>query len=122
MARTLERRDFAERMASQKDVYLHELETNLEAILGEHRPEFVLYVAGADPYQGDQLGSLMLSMEDLKRRDEIVLGACAARGLPAATVLAGGYASRVEDTVRIHYGTARTIVELADGTSSRTDA
>ena len=104
------------------DVYLRELEANMEAILGEHRPEFVLYVAGADPYQGDQLGSLMLSMEDLKHRDEIVLGACAARGLPAAAVLAGGYASRVEDTVRIHYGTARTIVELADGTSSRTDA
>ena len=104
------------------EVYLRELHANLDVILDEHRPEFILYVAGADPYQGDQLGSLMLSIEDLKRRDEIVLGACATRGLPAAAVLAGGYARRVEDTVLIHYGTARTIVELADDTDDARDA
>ncbi len=97
------------------DLYLRRLEQGVERLLDGHRPDFVLYVAGADPYSGDQLGSLMLSMEDLKRRDEIVLGACAERALPATAVLAGGYAARVEDTVGIHYGTAQTVVELTDG-------
>ncbi len=97
------------------DLYLSKLQQCVDRVLDDHRPEFVLYVAGADPYSGDQLGSLMLGIEDLKRRDEIVLGACAERGVPATAVLAGGYAVRVEDTVSIHYGTAQTIVELADG-------
>jgi len=79
--------------------------------LDAHRPEFVLYVAGADPYAEDQLGSLRLSIQDLKHRDELVIGACTERGIPAAVVLAGGYAPRVEDTVAIHYGTALTLIE-----------
>jgi len=70
-------------------------------------------VAGADPYCEDQLGTLTLSIEELRRRDEIVLGACAERGVPAATVLAGGYAPRVEDTVTIHYNTAAVLTECA---------
>lgn len=86
--------------------YLDALRQNLPDILETHRPEFVLYVAGADPYSEDQLGSLMLSGAELRERDEIVIGACARRGIPLAAVLAGGYAPRVEETVSIHYGTA----------------
>jgi len=93
--------------------YLATLERGLIGALDSHRPEFALYVAGADPYREDQLGSLQLEIEELKRRDEIVLGACVERDIPAAVVLAGGYAPRVEDTVQIHYGTARTVAELA---------
>ena len=96
-------------------VYLRELESNLHPALDEHRPEIVLYIAGADPYKEDQLGSLMLDMDDMARRDQIVLGACVERGIPVACVLAGGYAPRVEDTVRIHYNTAAAIVELDGG-------
>ena len=92
--------------------YMRELDANLPGAMDRHRPEFVLYVAGADPYCRDQLGTLMLRTEDLKRRDEIVLGACLERGVPAACVLAGGYAPEVEETVRIHYGTAATVAEL----------
>ena len=92
--------------------YVRQVERALPRVLDAHRPEFVLYVAGADPYEKDQLGSLQLSVEDLKRRDEVVLGACAERDLPAAVTLAGGYAPRVQDTVRIHYGTAVTMLDL----------
>jgi len=93
------------------DRYLREMESNLPPALDEHAPQFVLYVAGADPYKHDLLGGLMLEIDDLKERDGIVLGACAQRGIPAAAVLAGGYAPRVEDTVEIHYGTALTVCE-----------
>ncbi|MCK4282718.1 MAG: histone deacetylase [Candidatus Brocadiae bacterium] len=102
--------------------YLAELEEHLLDALETHRPEFVLYVAGADPYREDMLGTLMLEIEDLKRRDEIVLGACAERDLPAAAVLAGGYAPLVEDTVRIHYNTAAALVALSDKVARGPDA
>jgi len=96
------------------ELYLSELERVLPIILERHRPEFVLYVAGADPYEKDQLGTLRLGIAHLKRRDEIVLGECAERGIPVAVTLAGGYAPNVEDTVQIHYGTAVTMVDSLD--------
>jgi acetoin utilization deacetylase AcuC-like enzyme len=91
--------------------YLEELKENLLPALDQHAPGFVLYVAGADPYAGDLLGSLRLDFDDLQARDEFVLGACAERGIPTAVTLAGGYAPDVNDTVRIHYGTATAMCD-----------
>ena len=91
--------------------YLSELQRHLIPSLDRHRPELVVYVAGADPYEADQLGALLLSMEDLRRRDDLVIGACAERGIPVTALLAGGYAPDVRDTVQIHYGTACSLVE-----------
>ena len=82
--------------------YLSALERHAPATLDRHRPDLVAYVAGADPFEQDQLGGLKLSREDLRRRDRVVFGACAAREIPAVAFLAGGYALRVEDTVGIH--------------------
>lgn len=92
--------------------YIAELERGLNDAFAEHESQFVIYLAGADPYERDVLGALRLSMADLRERDELVLGACARRGVPAATVLAGGYAMQVADTVRIHCNTAAVIVEM----------
>ncbi len=94
------------------DVYLPPLRKYVPAILDEHRPEFVAYVAGADPYAGDQLGTLQLSLEGLIERDRLVLGSCRERGIPAAILLAGGYAARTEDTVTIHVNTYKVAAGL----------
>jgi acetoin utilization deacetylase AcuC-like enzyme len=66
------------------------------------RPDIVFYLAGADAHEGDRLGRLAVSREGLARRDELVLDAFTARGIPVAVVMAGGYGTRVEDTVEIH--------------------
>jgi acetoin utilization deacetylase AcuC-like enzyme len=87
------------------DVYLPPLRKYVPQILDKHRPQFVAYVAGADPYAGDQLGSLQLTLEGLTERDRIVLGGCRERGIPVVILLAGGYAARTEDTVTIHVNT-----------------
>ena len=87
------------------DTYLGLLETHLVPLIDSHDPELVVYVAGADPYRGDQLGSLGLTIDGLRARDAFVCGLCRDRGLPLLVVLAGGYARDVEDTVRIHLGT-----------------
>jgi acetoin utilization deacetylase AcuC-like enzyme len=94
-------------------VYLHQLQEHLLPAIDRHRPELVLYVAGADPFEKDLLGTLMLSMDDMRRRDELVLGACAERGIPAAVTLAGGYCSDVRDTVAVHHQTASVMCRLA---------
>jgi acetoin utilization deacetylase AcuC-like enzyme len=86
--------------------YLGKLTSALPSVMA-HRPECVFYLAGADPYEDDQLGGLRLTKEGLRRRDELVIRAVRAAGVPLVVVLAGGYARRVEDTVAIHCATIR---------------
>jgi len=88
------------------DEYLLALEQHFPAILG-HKPGLVFYLAGADPYEWDQLGGLRLTQEGLRRRDVFVLTRCRKAGVPVAVVLAGGYAVNTDDTVEIHCNTVR---------------
>ena len=92
------------------DEYLMHLEDAVPRILDGERPELVIAVAGADPYRDDLLGGLALSRDGLQRRDRLVAGACAARGIPVVGVLAGGYARDPRDTVAIHVATAHAIL------------
>lgn len=94
------------------DEYLARLEAALPAVLDAHRPEIVLYQAGADPYREDQLGSLRLTMAGLELRDRMVLEGCARRGIPAVVTLGGGYARQVNDTIAIHHQTCRVALTL----------
>jgi acetoin utilization deacetylase AcuC-like enzyme len=71
-------------------------------------------VGGADPYCEDQLGGLSLTKEGLKRRDRQVFEEARRRKIPVATTLAGGYARRVEDTIRIHVNTILAAREVAE--------
>lgn len=85
--------------------YLEILIPAVAEALEEFRPEIVFYIGGADPFCEDQLGGLLLTKKGLQQRDRMVFEECEKRGIPVATVLAGGYARRVEDTVRIHVNT-----------------
>jgi acetoin utilization deacetylase AcuC-like enzyme len=87
--------------------YLELLDQHLNSILAHHRPDLAFYLAGADPYEHDQLGGLALSLAGLRRRDELVLQLLGNSGVAAAIVLAGGYAFHLNDTVEIHCNTAR---------------
>ena len=82
--------------------YLAALEHWVPTILERHQPDLVAYVAGADPFEEDQLGRLRLTKEDLRARDRLTFDAARSRGIPVVAFLAGGYARRVEDTVAIH--------------------
>ena len=92
--------------------YLDKLDGALKVIYGEFAPEFVIYLAGADPYVFDQLGSLALTIEGLKRRDELVIKGAYEKNIPVAVVLGGGYAEDVNDTVEIHCNTARVLNDI----------
>lgn len=83
------------------------LEEHLSNIMKQHDAQIAFYLAGADPYQEDQLGGLGLTIDGLRRRDEIVYEHARAAGIPIAVTLAGGYAVDTNDTVEIHCNTVR---------------
>jgi acetoin utilization deacetylase AcuC-like enzyme len=95
------------------DEYLARLEKGLIASLEKFQPDIAFYVGGADPYREDQLGGLALTIDGLEARDRLVFEQLRKRGVPIAMTLAGGYARRVEDTVRIHVNTIRVAAEIA---------
>ncbi|MEW6686412.1 MAG: histone deacetylase [Candidatus Edwardsbacteria bacterium] len=94
------------------EVYLEELETAIPLILEKSKPELAVYVAGADPYKEDQLGTLRLTIEGLKERDRLVFEYCKKERISVAVVLAGGYAVNVLDTVTIHTNTCKAAMGM----------
>jgi acetoin utilization deacetylase AcuC-like enzyme len=89
--------------------YLDALEAALPQVVA-FKPGCLFYLAGADPYEMDQLGGLRLTLDDLRIRDRRVIAAALTSGIPLVILLAGGYAARLEDTVAIH---AATVEEAA---------
>jgi len=94
------------------EVYNEKLRQAVPQVLDSHEPELVVYVAGADPYVNDQLGTLVLTKRGLAIRDRIVIEGCHKRGVPVVPVLAGGYAIDTTDTVDIHANTARECLRV----------
>ena len=88
------------------DEYLELLHSHIPGLIDTFQPQLILYQAGADPFKDDQLGQLQLTIEGLKRRDELVFGWARQRGIPIAATLGGGYARDTSDTVAIHVNTA----------------
>ena len=85
-------------------MYLERLHSALPRVV-EHAPDIAFYLAGADPYEDDQLGGLALTKAGLRERDRVVLDTLHSAHIPVVVLLAGGYARRLEDTVDIHFGT-----------------
>ncbi len=92
--------------------YLAWLDNALSSGLRQFQPDLLCYIAGADPYREDQLGGLALTIEGLKKRDELVFRVARARNIPMMVTYAGGYARRVQDTVTIHCNTVAAAKEV----------
>ena len=91
--------------------YLTTLATHLpEAFRND--PDIVFYLAGADPYAGDKLGRLAVSIDGLRERDMFVLRECYEREVPVVTVMSGGYGKDINDTIEIHCNTIRMVKEI----------
>ena len=93
--------------------YLAALDHALDTLFARFDPQLIIYLAGADPHEGDRLGRLKLSMDGLAQRDRRVLDAASARGLPVAIAMAGGYGRNIEDTVAVHLQTIRIAATYA---------
>jgi acetoin utilization deacetylase AcuC-like enzyme len=91
--------------------YLNALSRALPRVL-ESRPQLVVYLAGADPFEGDQLGGLAVTKAGLEERDRIVIGSCRDAGIPLAMALSGGYAADLRDTVDVHVRTVEIMIQV----------
>lgn len=101
------------------DEYLAALERGLEEGVRRFRPDLVLYLAGADPYEGDALGKLSVTKAGLRERDRRVFATCSALSLPVAVCMGGGYAPVIDDVVDIHFA---TFAEAARSWAERSSA
>lgn len=99
--------------------YLAILDRHLMRAFEESSPNLIFYIAGADPYREDQLGGLALTMEGLRQRDAMVFEHAQRHRVPVAVTLAGGYARRVADTVRIHVNTVLAARDAMEQKSKR---
>lgn len=91
--------------------YLACLTSNLPSVFA-FDPEIVFYLAGADPFAGDKLGRLALTIDGLRQRDLFVLRECYEREVPITTVMSGGYGKDINDTIEIHCNTIRAVKEV----------
>jgi acetoin utilization deacetylase AcuC-like enzyme len=87
------------------DAYLQALERALDELAHRFDPALVIYLAGADPHEGDRLGRLKLTWDGLEARDRRVFDWAWQRGVPLAFAMAGGYGHRLEDTVQVQVNT-----------------
>ena len=90
--------------------YLQALDQAL-SYLSQQKIDFLIYLAGADPYYEDRLGRLQISQEGMAVRDRTVLEFASKAGIAVALAMAGGYANPIEKTVLIHAQTIRMATE-----------
>jgi acetoin utilization deacetylase AcuC-like enzyme len=95
------------------DEYLSRLSAALPAVLRDAGADLVVYLAGADPHEGDRLGRLRLTFDGLAQRDDVVLRTCREIGLPVCVTIAGGYGREIADTVRVHLQTVAIAARYA---------
>lgn len=94
--------------AGDKDEkYLSALQEHFPRLYRKFKPDLIFYLAGADPFEGDQLGGLKISKRGLMERDRVVIEGARRLGIPLVILFAGGYARDVEDTVAIHINTIK---------------
>ncbi|MBD3427253.1 MAG: histone deacetylase [Candidatus Omnitrophica bacterium] len=95
--------------------YLGYLYDRAPKIINTFKPDIIIYLAGADPFKGDQLGRLSITKDGLRERDNFIFTQALNYGIPVAVTLAGGYAVNREDTVDIHYATVEEGVNIFTG-------
>ena len=94
--------------ATGDELYLAALHHGLEVISKRFKPDFMIYLAGADPHEGDRLGKLCISTDGMRQRDECVFQFGLDHQIPTAFSMAGGYGKDIQSTVDIHFQTIQT--------------
>ncbi len=97
------------------DDYLHALDHALDELerrfFSPYAPGLILYLAGADPHEGDRLGRLKLSYDGLEARDRRVFDWAWQRRIPCAFAMGGGYGHDLQTTLRVQQGTYRVALD-----------
>ena len=92
--------------------YLHALSQSLDQLDSRFKADCLIFLAGADPHEGDRLGRLNVSTAGMRLRDEMVFQYALDRQLPIAFSMAGGYGKEIKSTVDIHFQTIKTALQF----------
>ncbi|MCB1133732.1 MAG: histone deacetylase [Verrucomicrobiae bacterium] len=95
------------------EMYLKQLFTSLADALDKFAPDLVIWVSGADNHRNDRFGQMFLSLKDIQRRDEVLLGAFVRNRIPVAVLYGGGYNREAQFTAKLHRNTVATAKKLA---------
>lgn len=95
------------------EMYLHQLFTSLAGALDAFAPDLVIWISGADNHRNDRFGQMHLSLKDIQRRDEVLLGAFIRNHIPVAVLYGGGYNREPQFTAKLHRNTIATAKRLA---------
>jgi len=87
------------------EAYLQALHQALETLEQRFDTELIIYLAGADPHEGDRLGRLKLTYDGLIARDRAVMDWAWQRRIPLVMCMAGGYGRDIETTVQVQVNT-----------------
>lgn len=93
-------------------MYLQGLANCLDKLESRFAADCIIYLAGADPHEGDRLGRLSVSKSGMRLRDELVFEYAKTRNLPVAISMAGGYGKEIDSTVDIHFQTIMTALQF----------
>ena len=94
------------------EIYLSSLQHCLDQLDSRFKADCLIYLAGADPHEGDRLGRLKVSKDGMRLRDETVFQYALSKKLPVAVSMAGGYGKEIESTVDIHFQTIKTALQF----------
>lgn len=95
------------------EMYLRQLFSSLATALDSYAPDLVIWISGADNHRNDRLGQMHLSLKDIQRRDEVLLGAFIRNRIPVAVLYGGGYNRQPEFTAKLHRNTVATAKRIA---------
>lgn len=94
--------DFPLEKHLKDDAYLKVVDEALHLAMYQYRPDAVIYDAGVDIHNNDDLGYLDISTAGVLQRDQMVLTACQQQGIPVAAVIGGGYQRDIPALVQVH--------------------
>ncbi len=95
-------------------IYLAALADALDQVFMQFAPQLIIFLAGADPHEGDRLGRLKISFDGLAQRDRMVLQRAQDRRVPVAITMAGGYGTDIDNTIAVHLKTISIAAEFAE--------
>lgn len=92
--------------------YLSILKKTLPKLIDQEKPDFIFYLCGVDVIATDKLGTLGMTVQGCKQRDEFVLKTCHELEIPVQCSMGGGYSPDIKTIVDAHANTFRLAQQI----------
>jgi acetoin utilization deacetylase AcuC-like enzyme len=90
-------------------------ETFTDQLIAKHKPDVLLYQAGADAWDEDPYGAGYLSKRHMGFRDSGIFRSAKKHLIPIAWNLAGGYSEPMQKTIDLHLQTLKISDQTFEG-------